>query len=174
MRRESNERTRLHLLMNYLDGIRGTLFRQTQFAEFELMIHEQAEGGVSLTGDGLTAQYLELTRRYYGHDAGACIVEDVIGSEWANIPHFYYNFYVFQYATSLIASAALSERVLEGDAETRERYLRLLSSGGSEYPIALLREAGVDMTTPEPFNLMVRKINRVMDEVEELAHHVNH
>ena len=105
---------RLTLLGSYLDGLRGTLFRQTQFAEFELRIHEMAEKGETLTGDVLDALYLEIAKRYYGHDKGVCIVDDEVKAEWAYVPHFYYNFYVFQYATSLTASGALSEEVLAG------------------------------------------------------------
>ncbi|MEW6509793.1 MAG: oligoendopeptidase F [Bacteroidota bacterium] len=159
---------RLALLGNYLDNMKGTIFRQTQFAEFELRIHEMAEQGESLTGDGLDRLYAEITKKYYGHDAGVCIVDDEVKAEWANVPHFYYNFYVFQYATSFTASAALSEEVLAGDRQATERYLQLLKSGGSDYPIELLKRAGVDMTTPHPFELTMKKMNRVMDEMERI------
>lgn len=160
---------RLSLLMDYLDGIRATMFRQTKFAEFELRIHEQAEKGESLTGDSLNALYGELTRAYYGHDAGVCLVDPYVDAEWAGIPHFFYNFYVFQYATSLTASAALSEQVLSGDTAATKRYLELLSAGGADYPIALLRKAGVDMTTSDPFQALIRKMERAMAEVEKLV-----
>jgi oligoendopeptidase F len=158
--------TRLNLLMHTLDGFRATLFRQTQFAEFELRIHEMAERGESLTGEGLSWLYQEITRKYYGHDEGVCIVDDEIKYEWMYIPHFYYDFYVFQYATSLTASEALCERLLSGGKEETERYLALLKSGGSDYPIALLQKAGMDMTTAEPFTLMMKRMERVMAEVE--------
>ena len=158
--------TKLSLLGNYLEGIKGTLFRQTQFAEFELRMHDMAEAGQSLTGDGLNALYEEITKKYYGHDNGVCIVDDEIRAEWANIPHFYYNFYVYQYATSYTASAALSEQVLAGDKAATKRYLEFLSAGGSDYPINLLKKAGVDMTTKLPFDLTIKKMNRVMDEME--------
>jgi oligoendopeptidase F len=164
----TDDDARLALLSNYLDGIRGTLFRQTQFAEFELQIHEMAERGETLTGDGLSDLYLRLTRAYYGHDKNVCVVDDEIKNEWMNVPHFYYNFYVFQYATSLTASAALSEQVLAGDKAATARYITLLKAGGSEYPITLLKDAGVDMTTPAPFDLVMKKINRVMDEMEKI------
>ena len=159
---------RLSLLGNSLDDIKGTLFRQTQFAEFELKIHEIAEQGKSLTGDQLNELYEEIARKYYGHDKGICIVDDEIKSEWAYIPHFYYNFYVFQYATSLTASSALSEEVIAGDAGARERYLGLLKAGGSDYPVNLLKKAGIDMTTSLPLELTMKKINRVMDEMEKI------
>ncbi len=113
-----DDKVRLSLLGNYLEGIKGTVFRQAQFAEFELKIHELAEKGESLTGDKLDEVYMGITKKYYGHDKGVCIVDDEIKSEWAYIPHFYYDFYVFQYATSFTASAALSEKVLSGDEAT--------------------------------------------------------
>jgi oligoendopeptidase F len=159
---------RLSMLGSYLDNIKGTVFRQTQFAEFELRIHELAEKGQSLTGDELDKLYLDITRKYYGHDKGACIVDENVKAEWANVPHFYYNFYVFQYATSFTASSALSEEVLAGDKTATERYLTLLKSGGSDYPISLLKKAGVDMTTSQPLELTMKKMNRVMDEMEKI------
>jgi oligoendopeptidase F len=159
---------RLSLLGNYLDNIKGTVFRQTQFAEFELKIHEIAEQGRSLTGDQLNELYEEIVRKYYGHDKGICVVDDEIKSEWAYIPHFYYDFYVFQYATSFTASSALSEEVLAGDKKATERYLNLLRAGGSDYPVNLLKKAGVDMTTSLPLELTMKKMNRVMDEIEKI------
>jgi oligoendopeptidase F len=159
---------RLTLLGSYLDGLRGTLIRQTQFAEFELRIHEMAEKGETLTGDVLDTLYMGIAKRYYGHDKGVCIVDDEIKAEWAYIPHFYYNFYVFQYATSLTASGALSEEVLAGDKDATKRYLELLKSGGSDYPIELLKKAGIDMTTSLPFELTMKKMNRAMDEMEKI------
>ncbi len=164
----SDDRTRLSLLGDYLEGIKGTVFRQALFAEFELRIHEIAEQGQALTGDGIDSLYLAITREYYGHDKGVCIVDDEVKSEWAFIPHFYLDFYVFQYATSFTASAALSEEVLAGDTATTARYLRFISSGGSDYPIELLKKAGVDLTTSQPFDLTMKKMNRVMDDMEKI------
>jgi oligoendopeptidase F len=160
--------TKLSLLGNYLEGIKGTVFRQTQFAEFELRTHEMAEKGEPLTGDALSKLYADITKKYYGHDKGVCIVDDYIQHEWAFIPHFYRNFYVFQYATSFTASSALSEKVLAGDPAATRRYLAFLGAGGSKYPIDLLKEAGVDMTTDEPLELTMKKMNRVMDEMEQI------
>ena len=159
---------RLSLLGNYLEGIKGTVFRQTQFAEFELRIHEMAERGEPITGDALNELYTEITKKYYGHDKGVCIVDEEIKAEWAYIPHFYYNFYVYQYATAFTASAALSEQVLAGDQAATKRYLEFLSSGSSDYSISLLKKAGVDMTTPQPLALTMQKMNRVMDEMEKI------
>lgn len=163
-----DDNARLSLLGNYLEGIKSTVFRQTQFAEFELRAHELAEKGTPLTGELLDKLYLDITRKYYGHDQGVCIVDDVIAHEWANVPHFYRNYYVFQYATSFTASSALSEKVLSGDAAATKRYLTFLNAGGSKYPIDLLRDAGVDMTTSQPLDLTMQKMNRVMDEMEKL------
>ncbi len=163
-----DDKEKLSLLGNYLEGIKGTVFRQSQFAEFELKMHEAAERGEALTGDRLNDMYMEITKRYYGHDKGVCIVDDEIKSEWAFIPHFYYNFYVYQYATSFTASAALSEKILSGDKKATQSYLAFLSAGGSKYPIDLLKDAGVDMTTSQPLELTMKKMNRVMDEIEEI------
>jgi oligoendopeptidase F len=166
---ENREDIRLALLCNYLDNARATVYRQAQFAEFELEIHEAVESGSALTGDLLDSMYESLVRKYYGHENGTCIVDDEIKSEWAYIPHFYYNFYVYQYATSYTASAALSERVLSGDSDTTAGYLKLLASGGSDYPIELLKQVGVDMTTPQPLEATLDRMNGIMDEIEKIA-----
>ena len=168
LKRIKDNDVRLSLLGNYLEGIKGTVFRQTQFSEFELKIHEMAERGEALTGDTLDELYDSLTKKYYGHDQKVCVIEDEIRSEWAYIPHFFYNFYVYQYATSFTASSALSEKILAGDTNAIGTYLKFLSSGGSDYPINLLKNAGVDMTTADPFNLTMKKMNRVMDEMEQI------
>jgi oligoendopeptidase F len=160
--------TRLSLLGSYLENIKGTVFRQTQFAEFELRMHEMAEKGEPITGDAMAKLYMEITKRYYGHDQGICIIDDYVAYEWSYIPHFYRDFYVFQYATSFTASAALAEKVKTGDPEAKRRYLAFLSAGGSKYPIDLLKDAGVDMTTDEPLNLTIKEMNRVMDEIESI------
>jgi oligoendopeptidase F len=164
-----DDATRLSLLGSYLENAKGTVFRQTQFAEFELRIHEMVEKNQPITGEALDKLYLDITRRYYGHDKGICVVDDYVAHEWAYIPHFYRNFYVFQYATSFTASQALSEKVLSGDADAKKRYLAFLGAGGSKYPIDLLKDAGVDMTTNEPLQLTLQKMNRVMDEMEKLT-----
>jgi oligoendopeptidase F len=163
-----DDSTRLALLGNYLENAKATVFRQTQFAEFELRMHEMAQKGEPITGDALAKLYLDITRKYYGHDQGICLVDDFIGNEWSYIPHFYRDFYVFQYATSFTAAEALSAKVLSGDAAATKRYLTFISSGGSKYPIDLLKDAGVDMTTDEPLDLTVKKMNEVMDEMEAL------
>jgi oligoendopeptidase F len=167
--------TRLFLLGSHLDHLRGTLFRQTMFAEFELVIHEKAEAGETLTGDELARLYLDLVRRYHGHDQGVCEVDALYGGEWAYVDHFFYNFYVYQYATSVVAAEALAQGIREeaarggGATGRRDTYLKMLASGSSRYPIDLLRDAGVDMTTDAPFRSAIDGMNAVMDEIDRLS-----
>ena len=163
-----DDAARLSLLGSYLENIKGTVFRQTQFAEFELRMHEMSQKGEPLTGASLAKLYMDITKRYYGHDQKICIVDDYVAHEWSFIPHFYRDFYVFQYATSFTASEALAAKVKSGDADATRRYLAFLNAGGSKYPIELLKDAGVDMTTDEPLDLTVRQMNRVMDEMERI------
>jgi oligoendopeptidase F len=160
--------TRLSLLMNWLDGFKGTLFRQTQFAEFEQKIHEEVEKGKPLTGDYLSELYGNILKKYYGHDQKICVIDDYVKIEWANIPHFYMNFYVYQYSTSFTASISLAEKVMNNEPGALDKYLKFLSSGGSDYPIELLKNAGVDMTTSVPFEKSIQAMNKVMDEIETI------
>jgi oligoendopeptidase F len=127
-----------------------------------------AKQGQPITGEALAKLYMDITRKYYGHDQKVCIVDDYIAHEWSYIPHFYRDFYVFQYATSFTASEALAQKVKSGDAQATKRYLTFLAAGGSKYPIDLLKDAGVDMTTDEPLTLTIKEMNRVMDEMEKL------
>ncbi|MGV8039077.1 MAG: M3 family metallopeptidase [Thermoanaerobaculaceae bacterium] len=159
---------RLSLLGSYLEGLRGTFFRQTMFAEFELMIHQAAERGEALSGKKLTEMYGGLLRRYHGHDQGVIRIDDAYAVEWAYIPHFYYNFYVYQYATSLAASSLLAKEVLAGTPGARERYLGLLKAGGSKYPYELLRDAGVDLASPAPYRALEARMSWAMDEIEKI------
>ena len=131
-------------------------------------MHEMAGKGQPITGSAVAKLYLDITRKYYGQDQGVCIVDDYIANEWSYIPHFYRDFYVYQYATSFTASMALSEKVISGDPAATKRYLAFLSAGGSKYPIDLLKDAGVDMTTGEPLNLTIKAMNRVMDEIDAI------
>ena len=167
-----DDATRLALLGNHVDGMRGTLFRQTSFAEFELAIHEKAEKGETLTGENLTQTYLKIVRDYYGHEKGACEVPDLIGVEWAFIPHFHRAFYVYQYATSMVASTSLAHAIRQeakqGKTKARDAYLAMLRAGGSRYPIDLLRDAGVDMTTSKPFDAAVAEMNAIMDQMDAI------
>ena len=170
-----DDATRLFLLSSYLDNMRTTLFRQVLFAEFELKIHEAVERGEPLTGEGLNKEYLALLRQYYGHDQGVVKVDEAYGAEWAYIPHFYRNFYVYQYATSMIGGMSLAEGIIGKDAvksgratKNRDAYITMLSSGSVKYPIDLLKDAGVDMTTSQPFNAAIREMNTIMDEIERI------
>lgn len=160
---------RLSILGSQLETFRTTLFRQTQFAEFEMKIHDMAEAGEALTGEKLTNLYMEILKTYYGHDEGVTVIDDLYGIEWAYIPHFYYNFYVFQYSTSLCAATAVAEKILDEKSGMREKYVKeFLSVGGSDYAIPILKNIGVDMTTTEPYELAFKKMNKIMDEIEEI------
>jgi oligoendopeptidase F len=168
LRTITDDEVRLSLLGSYLEGIKSTVFRQTQFAEFEMRMHHLAQHGQPITGDVLSALYTDITKKYYAHDRGVLVVDDYIAHEWSFIPHFYREFYVFQYATSFTASEALAEPVKAGDAEATGRFLRFLGSGGSKYPIELLKDAGVDMTSDAPLELTMKEMNRVMDEMDRI------
>ncbi len=165
----TDKQQRLAILGNQLEMYRGTLFRQTQFAEFELKIHELAESGKSLTGEELSKIYLDILKTYYGHDKGVMVVDDLYGIEWAYIPHFYYNFYVFQYATSLCATTAIAEQIIKNENDMRQKFVtEFLSAGCSDYAIPILKRLGVDMTTTEAFQPAFKKMNQIMDEMERI------
>ncbi len=165
---------RLALLGSYLDSLRNTLFRQGLFAEFELRMHELAAKGEPLNGEILSALYLGLAREYYGHDAGICEVKDTYRAEWAYIPHFYYDFYVYQYATSMVSSIKIADGIRAEAAARpastakRDAYLKMLASGSSRYAYDMLKEAGVDMTTPAPFAAAMKEMNRILDAMEAI------
>jgi oligoendopeptidase F len=167
-----DDAARLFLLGTLLDGLRTTLFRQTQFAEFELAFHEQAERGEPLTGENLSTLYLKIARDYYGHDKKVCQVDELLAIEWAYVPHFYYDFYVYQYATSMVASTSIARAMRDeakaGKTARRDAYLKMLSSGSSEYAVDLLKDAGVDMTTSAPFEAAIAEMNATMDELERI------
>jgi oligoendopeptidase F len=169
LKREKDDLFKLFILDNYLDGFRGTLFRQTLFAEFELAMHNRVEQGQTLTADWLNRKYLELTRQYYGHDKGVCQVDDYIEVEWNRISHFFLNYYVFQYSTGLIASMALSDLVLNGGKNEQTRYLEFLKAGGSDYSLAILKKAGVDMTKPEPYAAALKRFDQLVGEMEKIV-----
>ncbi|HET6439212.1 MAG TPA: M3 family oligoendopeptidase, partial [Anaeromyxobacter sp.] len=168
----SSDDERLAFLGARLERMRTVLFRQTLFAEFELAVHRAVEKGEALTGEGLSQMYLELVRRYYGHDQGVCDVDELYGVEWAFIPHLYLDYYVYQYATSVVASTFLGKAIraeeAKGSTATRDRYLAMLSSGGSAHPVELLERAGVDMTTSAPFQAAMADMNETMDQMESI------
>ena len=149
-----------------LEALRGTFFRQTMFAEFELKINQEVESGNVLTGSKLTSIYLQLLKRYHGHDQQVVIIDDLYGIEWAYIPHFYYDFYVFQYATSIAAASDLAKKIRSGDKKSQEDFIQLLKAGGSDYPYQLMKQAGIDMASPAPYRALVERMNNIMDEME--------
>lgn len=160
-----DQRTRAYLINHFLEQFRGTLYRQTMFAEFELAVNEMAQRGEGITADALCVLYRKLNVQYYGPDM---IVDEQIAVEWARIPHFYYNYYVYQYATGYAAAIALSTRILQEDESGVKDYLHFLSGGCSADPIALLRGAGVDMSTPTPISNAITLFNQLLDEMESL------
>ncbi len=155
----TDPKTRAFVLNYYLDSFKGTLYRQTQFAEFEQFIHEMDAKGEPLTADRLDDFYGELNQRYYGN---AVEPGGEIAKEWARIPHFYYNFYVYQYATGFAAATALANNVVHGSSDQKEAYLNFLKSGSSDYPVEIMKRAGVDMTKPdyleEAFNTFAQRL----------------
>ena len=165
LNKTTDKKERAFLINHYLDQFKGTIYRQTMFAEFELNIGRMIAEGKSLTADVLCAEYKRLNEMYYGPDM---VVDDNIAVEWARIPHFYYNYYVFQYATGYSAAIALSRKVLDGGEKELGDYLGFLSGGCSKTPIDLLKGAGVDMTSPEPVNQALELFGRLLDEMEAL------
>ena len=156
---------KLFYLGQRMEGFRSTFFRQTMFAEFELRIHDMAEAGEGLSGEKFTALYLELLRKYHGTGME---IDPLYAIEWAYIPHFYRTFYVFQYATSISGAVFFSRSVMQGGAQARERYLDALRAGGSDYPVAILGHAGLDMTTPAPYQALIAEFGSVLDQAEAL------
>ncbi len=157
---------RIQLINHFLEQFKGTLYRQTMFAEFELNIGRMVAEGQTLTADVLCKEYRRLNEMYFGPDM---VVDDQIALEWARIPHFYYNYYVFQYATGYSAAIALSRRILKEGQSAVKDYLGFLSGGCSKSPIDLLKGAGVDMTSPEPVNAALELFGELLDEMEELT-----
>ncbi|MGZ3644382.1 MAG: oligoendopeptidase F [Ktedonobacteraceae bacterium] len=165
LRNTDEPEVRLSILNHSLEGLRGTLFRQTMFAEYEQQIHSQAEQGQPLTADSLSAMYRALNEKYYG---GEAVIDELIDIEWARIPHFYYNFYVYQYATGISAASALVQQILQEGQSAVQRYLTFLSSGSSDYSIELLKKAGVDMTSPEPVRQALQLFDSHLTQMEKL------
>ena len=154
-----------------LELIRTTYFRQAMFAEFELAIHEELEQGRSLSGARMTEMYCGLLRKYYGEAQGVMKIDPEYCVEWAVVPHFYRDFYVYQYATSIAGAAQFTDAIIKEGAPARERFLTLLSAGGSDYPYELYKRAGVDMATPTPYRALAARMNRLLDEIEAIQAH---
>jgi oligoendopeptidase F len=167
-----NDDERLLYLGSALETLRGTFFRQAMFAEFEREVHARVDRGESVTGEALSKIYGDLLRRYHGDKEGVVKIDDLYTVEWAYIPHFYNSFYVFQYATSIAASSLFADAILKGEPGARDRYLNMLRAGGSDYPYELVKAAGVDLATPAPYQAIVARMNRIMDDIEKiLAQH---
>ena len=165
LKKTDDKLQKAYLINHFLDKFKGTLYRQTMFAEFEMITHKMAEEGQSLTADTLCKIYHDLNVLYYGNDI---IVDPEIDMEWSRIPHFYTAFYVYQYATGYSAAIALSRRILQEGKPAIDDYIRFLSGGSSNYPIELLKGAGVDMSTKEPVNQALKLFEELLDQMEEL------
>lgn len=161
----TDPKVRVYILNHYLDGFKGTIFRQTQFAEFEHKIHEEARKGTPLTAEFLTNYYGELNARYYGP---AVEKDPEIAYEWSRIPHFYYNYYVYQYSTGFSAATALADKIISGEEGALDKYLTYLKSGNSDFPIEVMKKAGVDMTEKDYIEKAMAVFERRLNELEEL------
>ena len=166
LKRTNDKTEKAYLINHFLEEFKSTVYRQTMFAEFELWMGNMAEAGTTLTADLLCRKYHELNRAYFGEEM---VSDDEIALEWARIPHFFYNYYVFQYATGFSAAVAIADRILKEGKSAVEDYKRFLSGGCSTDPISLLKIAGVDMSTPAPVNAALAAFNALMDEFEELV-----
>lgn len=163
-----SDNERLFYLGTALEAARGTFFRQVMFAEFELKIHEMVEAGEALSGQKMSQVYEGLLRQYHGADDNVLAIDPAYAVEWAFIPHFYRNFYVFQYATSIAGGTMFAERFLTGDEQARDDYLAVLSAGGSRYAYELLQEYGIDLATDAPYDALIARMDRVMDQIEAI------
>jgi oligoendopeptidase F len=161
----TDPKMRAYIINRQVDDLRGTLFRQTMFAEFEKVIHGIEERGEGLTLETFRKEYRKLLEAYFG---GAVVIDEVLDLECLRIPHFYSAFYVYKYATGISAAVALSERVLSGEEGAVGKYLAFLKSGGSKFPLETLREAGVDMASSAPIESTLRLFDRRVGELEQL------
>lgn len=163
-----SKQEKLFYLGQSLENLRGTFFRQTMFAEFELATHDAVERGEALTGAKMKDIYCGLLKKYHGDAEGVMKIDEAYCAEWAFIPHFYRPFYVYQYATSISAGTYFAEQIAKGGAKARDNYLTVLKAGGSEYPYPLLKKAGLDMASPAPYQALVRRMDQTMDQMERL------
>lgn len=166
LKNTTDKQKKLYLINQYLEMVRATVYRQTMFAEFEKDIYDKAESGETLTADLLDGMWHELNVKYYGADI---TVDKEIDIEWARIPHFYWNFYVYQYVTGYAAATTLADKMLQEGVGAQQRYIGFLKSGGSDYPINILKNAGVDMSNPQPVELTLNKFSYMLDELEKLT-----
>jgi len=161
---------KLYYLGEGLESIRGTFFRQVMFSEFELAIHEEIEQGRPLSGARLTEIYCGLLKKYHGEAEGVMKIDPAYCIEWAFVPHFFYNFYVYQYATSIAGAAQFTDAIVKEGRPAAERFLAMLRAGGSDYPYELYKRAGIDMAGPAPYRALIARMDRIMDEIESLKH----
>jgi len=159
-------------LSHALESFRTTVFRQAQFAEFEKQAHDMVEAGQPLTEETLNKTYGDILKQYYGQDKGITKIDDRYAVEWAYVPHFYYDsgscFYVYKYVTSFVAAVTLAQQILKGTPGAKEKYLTMLGKGSSGYPVDILKDAGVDMTTTSPYEAAMNVMNQLMDEMEKV------
>ena len=164
-----SDEEKLYLLGSYLELLRATIFRQTSFAEFEWEVHKKIENNEPITGQSLSDIYYNIVKKYYGADEGVCLVDDYIQYEWAYIPHFInYTYYVYQYSTSLIYATAIAEKIKTEGQQEIDKYYNILKGGGSDYPVNLVKKAGVDPLSSEAFDITIKRMNDVMDQIEEI------
>ena len=157
---------KIFYLTDFLDSVRTTIFRQTMFAEFEMIMHEKEQNGIPLTEEEISNTYYDLNKLYYGDNV---VSDDDIRYEWSRIPHFYTPFYVYKYATGLSSALSIASRILKGDTQTRDNYLEFLSSGGSDYPLNILKKVGVDMTTSKPIEEALSMFKEKLEKLKELT-----
>ena len=165
LKNTTDKKERAYLLNHYLDSFKGTVYRQTMFAEYEMLSNKMVEEGESLTAETLNKLYYDLNCKYFGPDM---VSDSEIAYEWARIPHFYYNFYVYQYATGFSSAVALAHGILKEGAPAVERYKKFLSGGCSASPVELLKIAGVNLETPKPIQEALDVFGEVLDEIEAL------
>jgi oligoendopeptidase F len=165
LKQAKTKQEKLYYLGMRMESIRGTFFRQTMLAEFELAAHDRAEAGQGLSGEAFSEVFYDLLKRYHGPKVG---LDPVYGNEWAYIPHFYTSFYVYQYATCIAAANYYARAILAGGPKERDNYLSVLKAGGSDYPVEILKRAGLDMTTPAPYQAMVQTLKETLDQAEAL------
>jgi oligoendopeptidase F len=158
----------VYFLAHDLERIRTPFFRQTMFAEFQLSIHEEIEKGGTLSGERMSDIYCGIVKKYYGDAQGVTKIDPEYCVEWSYIPHFYYGFYVYQYATSMVGAALLADAIKHEGAPARNRFISMLKAGGSDYPYTLYKKAGIDMATSAPYQALIARMNREMDQIEAL------
>jgi len=165
LRKSNNDKKRAYLINHFLESFRGTVFRQTMFAEFEKVCHASFGGGKPLSGDDFCNIYYDLNKKYFGD---GCVVDDKIRHEWSRIPHFYRSFYVYKYATGFSSAVAIAQMIEDEGRPAVDRYIGFLKAGGSEYPLDILKKTGVDLSTPAPIEAGMKMFGRLLDEFDGL------